>query len=109
MEVISGQFLKCRHENSTKETNMTTQFTIKRASQTLFIILIAVCFGATLTPVHAQKAEAMKSGSQYQVSTLPDFGGTSSGGNSMNDQSWAAGYSRFPNRDRHATLWRSSL
>jgi len=88
---------------------MITQFTTKRASQTLFVILIAVCFGATLAPVHAQKPEAMKAKSQYQVSTLPDFGGTSSGGNSINDQSWAAGYSRFPNRDRHATLWRSSL
>ena len=88
---------------------MTTQFTTKRASQTLFIILIAVCFGATLTPVYAQKPEAMKTESQYQVSTLPDFGGTSSGGNSINDQSWAAGYSRFSNRNRHATLWRSSL
>jgi probable HAF family extracellular repeat protein len=88
---------------------MITQFTTKRASQTLFIILIAVCFGATLASVHAQKSEAMKANTQYQVSTLPDFGGTSSGGNSINDQSWAAGYSRFPNRDRHATLWRSSL
>ena len=88
---------------------MITQFTTKRASQTLFVILIAVCFGATLASVHAQKPEAIKSGSQYQVSTLPDFGGTSSGGNSINDQSWAAGYSRMLNRDRHATLWRSSL
>jgi len=88
---------------------MTTQFTTKKASQTPFVILIAVCFGATLAPVHAQRPEAMKATGQYQVSTLPDFGGTSSGGNSINDQSWAAGYSRFPNRDRHATLWRSSL
>lgn len=104
MVVTPGWFLKCRHENSTKETNMTTQLTTKRANQTLFIILIAVCFGATLAPLHGQGSK-----SQYQVSTLPDFGGTSSGGNSINDQSWAAGYSRFPNRDRHATLWRSSL
>ena len=87
MVVTPGRFLKCRHENSTKETNMTTQFTTKRASQTLFIILIAVCCGATLAPVHAQKPEAMKAKSQYQVSTLPDLGGTSSGGNSINDQS----------------------
>jgi probable HAF family extracellular repeat protein len=41
------------------------------------------------------------------VSNLPDFGGTSSGGNSINDQSWAAGYSRLPDRNRHATLWRN--
>jgi probable HAF family extracellular repeat protein len=109
MVATPGQFLKCGHENSTKETNMTTQLTTKRANQTLFIILIAVCFGATLAPLHGQGPEATKAKSQYQVSNLPDFGGTSSGGNSINDQSWAAGYSRFPNRDRHATLWRSSL
>ena len=88
---------------------MTTQSTTKRANHTLFIILIAVCYGATLTLVHAQKPEAMKAKSQYQVSSLPDFGGTSSGGNSINDQSWATGYSRLPNRNRHATLWRRSL
>src|SRR5262245_59267530 len=104
-----GQSIRCPHENSTKEKNMITQFTTKRASQTLFVLLIAVCFGATLASVHAQKPEAMKSGSQYQVSTLPDFGGTSSGGNSINDQSWAAGYSRFPNRDRHATALRRNM
>ena len=109
MEVRPGRFLKCRHENSTREKNMTTQHTTKRASESLFVIPITVCFGATLAPVRAQKPEAVKTKSQYLVSTLPDFGGTSSGGNSINDQSWAAGYSRFPNRNRHATLWRSSL
>jgi probable HAF family extracellular repeat protein len=109
MVVIPGQFLKCGHENSTKETNMTTQFTTKRAGQTLFIVLIAVCCGATLAPVHAQRPGATKAKSQYQVSNLPDFGGTSSGGNSINDQSWVAGYSRLPDRNRHATLWRSGL
>ncbi len=88
---------------------MTTQFTTKRASETLFIVLITICCGATLAPVHAQRAEAAKAKSQYQVSNLPDFGGTSSGGNSINDQSWVAGYSRLPDRNRHATLWRSSL
>ncbi len=44
---------------------------------------------------------------QYNVSTLPSLGGTSSGGNSINNQSWAAGYSRLPDRNRHATLWRN--
>jgi probable HAF family extracellular repeat protein len=107
--VTHGQSIRCLHENSTKEKNMTTQLIIKKASQTLFVILTAVCFAATLAPVHGQAPEATKAKSHYQVSTLPDFGGTSSGGNSINDQSWAAGYSRFPNRDRHATLWRSSL
>lgn len=88
---------------------MTTQFTTKRADQAFFVILIAICSGATLAPVHGQGPEATKAKAHYQVSTLPDFGGTSNGGNSINDQSWTAGYSRFPNRDRHATLWRSSL
>jgi probable HAF family extracellular repeat protein len=88
---------------------MTTQLTTKRVSQTLFIILIALCCGTALLSALAQKPEPAKAKQQYQVSTLPDFGGTSSGGNSINDQSWAAGYSRLPNRNRHATLWRSGL
>src|SRR6184192_596948 len=87
---------------------MTIQFTTKRASQTLFLVLIAVCCGALLAPALAQRAEHVKAKQQYQVSTLPDFGGTSSGGNSINDQSWVAGYSRRPDRNRHATLWRNS-
>jgi probable HAF family extracellular repeat protein len=86
---------------------MTTQFTIKRASKILFIVLITICCAATLPPVHAQRPEATKARRQYQVSNLPDFGGTGSGGNSINDQSWAAGYSRLPDRNRHATLWRN--
>jgi uncharacterized membrane protein len=109
MEVTPGQFLKCRHENSTKETNMTTQFKIKRGSQTLFIGLIAICCVATLTPVDAQKPEAMEARRQYQVSDLPGLDGTSNGGNSINDRAWAAGYARLPDRNRHAGLWRNSL
>src|SRR5437763_6473894 len=108
MDMTSGRSLKCRHENSTKETNMITQFTTKSPSRILVTVLIAFCCAATLAPVHAQRPEATKARLQYQVSTLPDFGGTSSGGNSINDQSWVAGYSRLPDRNRHATLWRNS-
>ena len=82
---------------------MTTQLTTKRASQILFIILIAVCCGAAIaqTQPNAKKV-------QYQVSNLASLGGTSSGGNSINDQSWVAGYSRLPdNLSRHATLWQN--
>jgi probable HAF family extracellular repeat protein len=87
---------------------MTTRFTIKRASKILFIVLITVYWGATQTPVHAQKPEAIKAKSQYQVSELPTLGGTSSAGNSINNQSWAAGYSRLTgNPSRHAALWRN--
>jgi probable HAF family extracellular repeat protein len=104
MAVIHGQFLKCCHENSTKETNMTTQFTTK----VLFIVLVAVCCGAVLAPALAQRSVPVKAGTQYQVSDLPGLGGTSNGGNSINDQTWVAGYARLPNRNRHATLWRNS-
>src|SRR5213082_2082372 len=84
---------------------MTTQLTTKRASQILFIILIAVCCGATLAL--AQAPAKAKPKVQYNVSDLASLGGTSSGGNSINDQSWVAGYSRLPDRNRHATLWRN--
>ena len=84
---------------------MTKQFTTK----VLFTVLAAVCCGAVLAPALAQRPAQTKARTQYQVSKLPDFGGTSSGGNSINDQSWVAGYSRLPNRNRHGTLWRSSL
>ena len=106
MEVTPGQFLKCRHENSTKETNMKTQFTTK----VLFIVLAAGCCGAVPAPALAQRAVEVRARTQYSVSNLPGLGGTSSGGNSINDQSWVAGYSRLPdNLSRHASLWRNSL
>ena len=81
---------------------MTTQLTTKRTSQILVTILIAVCCGAALAQAPATATKV-----QYNVSNLPSLGGTSSGGNSINDQSWVAGYSRLPDRNRHATLWRN--
>src|SRR5213596_457061 len=88
---------------------MTPQFTTKRVSQILFIGLITVCCAAILAPVQAQRPEATKARQQYQVSNLPSLGGTSSGGNSINDQTWVAGYARRADRNRHAALWRNSL
>jgi len=88
---------------------MTTQLTTKGSGRIALISLISICCGATLTVAQAQEQIPAKHRVQYQVSTLPDFGGTSSGGNSINDHSWVAGYSRLPDRNRHATLWRSSL
>src|SRR5436190_2914699 len=82
---------------------MTTQKQISYMLSTL-LIAAACCCGATLALAQAPA----KAKSQYQVSNLPDFGGTSSGGNSINDQTWVAGYSRMLNRDRHAILWRNS-
>src|SRR5438034_10282485 len=98
----------CRHKNSTRRQNMTTQFITKRTSQNLLVILAAVCCGATLAPVLAQGPAQTKAKLQYQVSNLATLGGTSSGGNSINNKSWVAGYSRLPgNQSRHAALWRN--
>src|SRR6476660_8388801 len=76
----------------------------------LLLIILVALGGAAL--VFAQNATAQtqaktKPIAQYHLSTLPSLGGTSSGGNSINDQSWVAGYSRLPDRNRHATLWRN--
>src|SRR6476646_9605450 len=76
----------------------------------LMLIILVALGGAAL--VFAQNATAQtqaktKPIAQYHLSTLPSLGGTSSGGNSINDQSWVAGYSRLPDRNRHATLWRN--
>jgi probable HAF family extracellular repeat protein len=88
---------------------MTTLLKTKIPSRSLFTILIAFCCGAALAPAHAQAQGTAKAKpkAQYNVSTLASLGGTSSGGNSINDQSWVSGYSRQPDRDRHATLWRN--
>ena len=87
---------------------MTTQFITKRASRILFVVLIAACCGATVARALAQGQAQAKARPQYEVSNLASLGGTSSGGNSINDQTWAAGYSRQPdNLSRHAALWRN--
>jgi probable HAF family extracellular repeat protein len=87
---------------------MTKQFITKRTSQNLLIILAAVCCGAVLTPAHAQRPEAAKARTQYRVSNLPGLGGTNSAGNSVNNQTWVAGYSRLTgDQVRHAALWRT--
>jgi probable HAF family extracellular repeat protein len=80
---------------------MTTQ---KQISYMLLTLLIAACCcGAAMAQTQA-KAKPK----QYQVSNLDTLGGTSSGGNSINDQSWVAGYSRLTgDQARHATLWRN--
>jgi probable HAF family extracellular repeat protein len=108
MVATCSHSLRCCYENSTKETNMTTQFTTKRASQTLAIALTAVCCGAPVPSALAQRPVPAKAKQQYRVSSLPTLGGTNSAGNSVNNQTWVAGYSRLTgNQSRHATLWRN--
>ena len=89
----------------TKE-NLIAQRTTKGVTQTLFIIVTVVC--VALVSVHAQGQVQAKAKTQYSVSNLPGLGGTSSGGNSINNETWAAGYSTLPdNQSRHAALWRN--
>jgi probable HAF family extracellular repeat protein len=80
------------------------RFMTRKATCICLTILIAACCGAAQAQAPATATKV-----QYNVSNLPSLGGTSSGGNSINDQSWVAGYSRLLNRNRHATLWRNSL
>ena len=75
----------------------------------LLLIILVALGGAALVFAQNAAAQTKANKTQYHVSTLASLGGTSSGGNSINDQSWAAGYSRLPDRNRHATLWRNSL
>jgi probable HAF family extracellular repeat protein len=112
MAVTCSHSLRCCYEKFNKGKNMTTQFTTKRTCQILFIILLGVCCGATVAPAHAQGEKAAKAKTQYQVSNLPGLGGTNSGGNSINNQTWVAGYSRLagaPPQPRNATLWRNEV
>src|SRR5882724_1899547 len=83
---------------------MTTQKQISYMLSTL-LIAAACCCGAAL----AQTPAKAKPKVQYNVSNLTSLGGTSSGGNSINDLSWVAGYSRRQDRNRHATLWRNGV
>jgi probable HAF family extracellular repeat protein len=86
--------------------NLIAQFAIKGVTQTLFMVVTVVCIG--LVPAHAQGQVQAMAKTQYSVSNLPGLGGTNSAGNSINNQSWVAGYSRLMgNQTRHASLWRN--
>jgi probable HAF family extracellular repeat protein len=85
--------------------NLIARRTTKGVTQALLVI-ITLCVAFVQT--HVQGQAQVKARTQYQVSTLPGLGGTSNGGNSVNDQTWVSGYARLPNRDRHAALWRNS-
>ena len=87
---------------------MTTQLITKWPSRIPLIVLISICCGAALTIAQAQNQTPARHGTQYRVSNLDALGGTSSGGNSINNRSWVAGYSRLTgDQSRHAALWRN--
>ena len=87
---------------------MITQLITKWPSRNPLIVLISICCGAALTIAQAQNQTPARHGTQYRVSNLDALGGTSSGGNSINNRSWVAGYSRLTgDQSRHAALWRN--
>src|SRR5437763_7502201 len=88
---------------------MTIKLITKRNRRIPLTALISICCGAVVAPALAQEqAQTKAKGGQYQVSSLSTLGGTNSAGNSINDQSWVAGYSRLTgNQSRHAALWRN--
>jgi probable HAF family extracellular repeat protein len=110
MVVSYNRSIRCCHEKFNQgDKTMTTQLMTKQVNKARVVVLTVLCCGAVLAPALAQTPAQTKDKTKYQVSTLPDLGGTSSGGNSINDQSWVAGYSRMLDRNRHAILWRNSL
>lgn len=66
----------------------------------LMAIFIGVYYGATSAQESATR--------QYHIESLPSLGGPNSGGNSINNRGWAAGYSRVAGdlHRREAVLWR---
>src|SRR5437762_3505490 len=69
-------------------------------------VVILISIAATAALLLAQQAKAQPPPQQYQIFNLPSLGGTSSGGNSINDGTWVDGYSRLTgNQSRHAALW----
>ena len=89
-------------------TQQHIRFITRKASHICLTILIAACCGAALAQAPAPAQIQGKAKVQYHVSNLDTLGGTNSAGNSINDQSWVAGYSRLTgDQARHATLWRN--
>jgi len=79
--------------------NIWTRIVAIRAALMLLAIFIGVYYGATL-------AQGSATG-QYHIVRLPTLGGTNSGGNSINNRGWVAGYSRLAgDQSREAALWR---
>ena len=86
-----------------KNHKLQSRITIKGSFLVLLITIILS------VPTISAQSESQRQ-KQYKVSILDSLGGTSSGGNSINDRSWIAGYSNLAeNKSRHATLWRNGL
>jgi probable HAF family extracellular repeat protein len=75
---------------------------LRRAALMLPVLLLA----AAMTPL--ARAGQGDGQTAYQVTELASLGGSASGGSSINNRGWIAGFSNLPgDRTRHAALWRN--
>lgn len=75
----------------------------------IFIIILAITVASVAFAV-AQQADAQPPATavHYELTDLPSLGAPNSGGNSINNRDWVAGYSVVSSRQaRHAVVWRS--
>jgi uncharacterized membrane protein len=77
----------------------------RRTGLILIAISIAAYYGATLAQESTTQQDQLTP-RQYRVEGLRSLGGTNSGGNSINNRGWVAGYSFPDNERRQAALWR---
>src|SRR5262249_4473907 len=85
---------------------MKTQLMTRKKRHIRLIVLFTAC-GALAMPAVAQQQTSATGSTRYHVAALDSLGGTSSGGNSINNRSWIAGYSKLTgDQTRHAALWR---
>jgi uncharacterized membrane protein len=92
----------CSTNSSTKEQLIMNGNLTLKANRVCSILVIAACGAFILDSAFADD-------SKYTVSTLASFGGSSSGGNSVNNLGYVAGYSnQADNLSRHAVVWRNN-
>ena len=63
-----------------------------------------------IASVLASLSAGLQAQQRYDLRILPPLGGTSSTGNSINNDAWVSGRSNLAgNQSRHATLWRGGV
>lgn len=76
----------------------------------LSMLSVALLAAAAASRGDASASQRTSEPVPYEVAPLPDLGGTSAAGFSINDRGWVAGRSNLPgNQLRHATLWRNGV
>lgn len=69
-----------------------------------FVVPVLLLAAGVTAPAQAGQPHRL---ARYHLTVLPSLGGTESGGNSVNNRGWVAGFSNLAgDQTRHATLWR---